>query len=280
MDTDAPETAINRPIYLNKLISFTGREPVKIISGVRRCGKSFMFKLFQKHLRENGVKQEQILDINFEDARNEPLLDWHKLHKYIEKRLVAKKKNYIFLDEIQYVQDFQKAVNSLRLKKNADLYLTGSNSKILSGEFATLLSGRYVEIHMLPLSFKEYASAYPYNTTAEQKYQDYIKNSSFPYTAHLTSARNPLLEKKDGWDTEHIIAFLQSVYNAVVLKDIIMRKNIKDAAKLERVIKFMFDNIGCETSVRNMYNMMKSAGAKGLGEHSVQIPTLENYLEA
>jgi predicted AAA+ superfamily ATPase len=265
---------IDRTLYLNRLIGFKDKEPVKILTGVRRCGKSTLFRLFQNYLLASGVAGEQIQDINFEDAKNEPLLNWRELHGHIEKHLVPGEKNYVFLDEIQHVQDFQKAVNSLRLTETTDLYLTGSNSSILTGEFATLLSGRYVEINMFPLSFKEYVSAYPYNVTPEEKYRDYIRNSSFPYTVQLVSGANPLLEKKDGWDDDQIRSFLQSIYNAVILKDIIARRKLKDLSKLERVIRFMFDNIGSETSIRNIYNTMKTDG------RDIQIPTVENYLEA
>jgi predicted AAA+ superfamily ATPase len=211
---------IERPVYLNQLISWrdsTGM--IKIITGIRRSGKSTMFKLFQKYLLADKVTEAQIQDINLEDAVNERFLDWHELHDHIQKNLAAAKMNYVFLDEIQNVPAFQKAVNSLRLKENIDLYLTGSNSRILSGEFATLLSGRYIEISMLPLSFKEYISAYPYeNAALDAKFNDYIHNSSFPYTVRLTSDSNPLLDKKNGWDTEQIRMFLKGMYDTIIKK--------------------------------------------------------------
>lgn len=260
------EEMIQRPYYLNKLIAWKNKSDiVKIVTGIRRCGKSTLFKLYQKYLKENGVTNKQIQDINFEDATNEKLLDWRVLHDYIKKNCIPDKMNYIFLDEIQNVFEFQKAVNSLRLSENIDLYLTGSNSKMLSGEFATILSGRYVETNMLPLSFKEYVSAYPFNATKEKMFYDYLQNSSFPYSVRLIS--------ENAWDREQINMFLQGIYNTIILKDIVERKRVSDVSRLQSVIKFMFDNIGSETSIRNIHNTMKSEGRE------VQIPTIENYLE-
>jgi len=260
------ENSIERPYYLNKLIGWQGKsDVVKIITGIRRCGKSTLFKLYQRHLKQTGVSSKQIQDINFEDAANEKLLDWRVLHDSVKKNCAPDKMNYIFLDEIQNVPEFQKAVNSLRLSENIDLYLTGSNSKMLSGELATLLSGRYVETNMLPLSFKEYVSAYPFNATTEKMFDDYLRNSSFPYAMRLTT--------KNSFDREQVNMFLQGIYNTIILKDIVERKRISDISRLQSVIKFMFDNIGSETSIRNIHNTMKSDGRE------VQIPTIENYLE-
>jgi len=268
------EDMIKRPNYLNKLVGWQGKnDVVKIITGIRRCGKSTLFKLYQKHLKQKGVLSEQIQDINFEDAVNEKLLDWRVLHDSVKKNCTPDKMNYIFLGEIQNVPEFQKAVNSLRLSENIDLYLTGSNSRMLSGELATLLSGRYVETNMLPLSFKEYTSAYPFNATTEKMFDDYLRNSSFPYAMRLTAENNPLLDKKNIWDREQINMFLQGIYNTIILKDIVERKRISDVSRLQSVIKYMFDNIGNETSIRNIHNTMKSDGRE------VQIPTIENYLE-
>ena len=265
---------IERPDYLIKLAGWRDKsDVVKIVTGIRRCGKSTLFKLYQRYLLESGVSDRQIQDINFEDAANEKFFDWRVLHDHVMKTCVAGHMNYIFLDEIQNVSEFQKAVNSLRLPDNIDLYLTGSNSRVLSGEFATLLSGRYVEIHMLPLSFKEYVSAYPYNASDDKMFDDYLRNGSFPYTIQLTAENNPLMGKKGIWDKEQIQMFSRGIYNTIILKDIVERKKITDVSRLESVIKFMFDNIGSETSIRNIKNTMKSAG------RDIQIPTIENYLD-
>jgi predicted AAA+ superfamily ATPase len=267
------QKVIERPDYLAKLAGWRDKSDViKIITGVRRCGKSTLFRLYQKYLRENGVPDGRVHEINFEDAANERFLDWRALHDNIKENCAGGAMNYVFLDEIQSVPEFQKAVNSLRLAGNIDLYLTGSNSRMLSGEFATLLSGRYVEINMLPLSFKEYVSAYPYNASADKMFDDYLRNGGFPYTVMLTAENNPLMGKKGVWDREQIQMFLRGVYNTIVLKDIIERKKILDASRLENVIKFMFDNIGNEMSIRNIQNTMKSDG------RDIHLATIESYL--
>jgi predicted AAA+ superfamily ATPase len=225
-------------------------------------------------MMNNGVLPEQIHEINFEDADFSELLDWKKLHEHLKSRLLADKMNYIFLDEIQNVKDFERAVNSLRLRENADLYLTGSNSKILSGELATLLSGRYVTIQMFPLSFKEYISAYPFSNMAKDDiFHDYLHNSGFPYTVQMTADKNPLLATNAKWDTEQIRLFLKGLFDTIVLKDIVERKNVKDVSRLMRVIKFMFDSIGSETSVRNIKNMLETENLK------IDVATIENYLD-
>jgi predicted AAA+ superfamily ATPase len=266
---------IERPTYLKTLLSWKDKtDIIKIITGIRRCGKSSIFDIFQMHMQKNGILPEQIQDINFEDAENYELCDWKKLHAHIKSKLIADKMNYIFLDEIQTVPEFQRAVNSLRLLTNVDLYLTGSNSKILSGDLATLLSGRYITINMLPLSFAEYAEAYPFKTKSlEDVYADYIHNSGFPYAMRLTAADNPLLASKDGWDGEQIRIFLKGLWDTIILKDLVEHKNIKDVSRLTNVIKFMFDNIGSETSIRNIKNMLELDGRK------FDVATIENYLD-
>ena len=170
------------------------------------------------------------------------------------------KMNYIFLDEIQHVQEYQKAVDSLFVKKNADVYITGSNAYFMSGELATLLSGRYVELKMLPLSFKEYASAFDGTVSKEELYRNYVYNSSFPYTVNLNNRRN-------------IHAYLDGIYNTVVLNDIVARKKIQDPSMLKSVIKFMFDNIGNLCTIKKIADSMTSAGRK-ISSH-----TVENYLD-
>ena len=268
-------TIIERPRYLKTLLSWLGKaDTIKIITGIRRCGKSSLFKIFQKHLLNNGVLPSQIHAINFEDADFSDLLDWKKLHDYLKSRLAKDKMNYILLDEIQNVPDFERAVNSLRLRDNADLYLTGSNSRILSGELATLLSGRYVTIQMFTLSFKEYISAYPFaNMAKDDIFQDYLHNSGFPYAIQMTADQNPLLLAEARWDTEQIRLFLKGLFDTIVLKDIVERKNVKDVSRLMRIIKFMFDNIGSETSVRNIKNMLETEGLK------IEVATIESYLD-
>lgn len=253
---------IERKEYLNTLIDFKDKHIIKVLTGIRRCGKSTLFILFQNYLLNNGVNREQIISINFEDIDYEELLDYKALYKYIKERLIPNKMNYIFLDEIQNVPNYQKAVDSLFIKNNVDLYLTGSNAYLLSGEIATLLSGRYIEIQMLPLSFKEYVSYFNDKTDLSRKYTDYLINSSFPYTLELNGSKKNIRE------------YLGGIYSTVVLKDIIARKNINDVFMLESIIRFMFDNIGNLCSIKKIADIMTSDGRK------ITSPTVENYLSA
>jgi predicted AAA+ superfamily ATPase len=231
---------------------------------VRRCGKSTLLELFRLFLLGNGVLPEQIIEVNLEDADYRNLLEPYALHDYIKARLNNSKMNYVFLDEIQNVNEFQKAVNSLFINKNVDLYITGSNAYMLSGELATLLSGRYVEIHLLPLSFKEYLSVLSENNLSS-RYKDYLINSSFPYTLELAA-------KEDG--KKQIHNYLGGIYNTILLKDIVARKNISDVLLLESLVRFLFDNIACETSTKKISDSMTSAGRK------ISVHTVENYISA
>ena len=165
---------IPRNDYLNFLIQSKDKQIIKVISGIRRCGKSTLFEIYKEYLLNNGIKQNQIISINFEDMDYEELQDYHKLYKYIKEKLLPDKMNYIFLDEIQHVQNFEKAADSLFIKKNVDLYITGSNAYFMSGELATFLSGRYIELRMLPLSFSEYCIGNTYNIPVSEKYKLYI----------------------------------------------------------------------------------------------------------
>ena len=252
---------IERNDYLESLISFKDKNLIKVITGIRRCGKSTMFELYQSYLKENGVEEEQIITVNLEDGDYRGIRTSEKLYQYVESKLVKSNKNYVFLDEVQQVENFQEAVDWLYVKKNVDLYITGSNAFLLSGELATLLSGRYVEIKMLPLSFKEYISAYPGNTNTGALYMNYLQNSSFPGTLELA-------RKQD------IRVYLEGIYNTILLKDIVTRKKISDPSMLQSVVEFMFDNIGNMCSATKIANAMTSSGRK------ISVPTVENYLSA
>ena len=251
---------INRVEYLNQLIDFKDKQLIKVVTGIRRCGKSTLFELYKEHLQNNGVEGNQIISLNFESAELYDVNDHKALYHEVESRLNPDKMNYVFLDEVQLVNDFQRACDSLYILKNVDLYITGSNAGLLSGELATLLSGRYVEIKMLPLSFKEYVSVVG-ESDLSRKYRDYLMNSSFPYTLELS-------KRKD------ILAYLDGIYTSIVLKDIVKRKKIADLAVLESVIRFMFDNIGNLCSATKIANTLKSGG-KGASVH-----TVDNYLNA
>jgi predicted AAA+ superfamily ATPase len=252
---------IPRLEYLTKLFGFKDKQLIKIVTGVRRCGKSTLFELYQTELIKSGVHNTQIHSINLEDPAYAELLDWQKLYDYLNERLIPEKQNYIFIDEIQNVTDFEKAADGLFIKKNVDLYLTGSNSKMQSGQWATLLSGRYVEIHMLPLSFKEYHSV-AFTGNIEDTFRNYLENSSFPYSLQL------------GGDKKQIRDYLGGIYNTIVLKDVVENKKIRDISRLENVIKFISDNVGNLTTIKKISDTMTSDGIKILPL------TIENYLDA
>jgi len=229
---------IGRNEYLEHLKSFKNKSVIKVITGIRRCGKSTLLEMYQENLHEQGIDDSHIIAINFEDYDNIDLQDPKALHEYIKYRLVDNKMYYVFLDEIQNVKEFPRVVDSLFLKKHIDIYITGSNAFMLSSEIATLLSGRYVEIKMLPLSFKEYVAYTGDRKDLGRKYTDYLKNSSFPYTIELEG------------DEKRIHEYLIGIYSTVILKDIITRKKIPDAMMLESVVRYVFDNIGNITSTK------------------------------
>ena len=264
---------INRPEYLKKMLIFKDKHLIKIVTGIRRCGKSTLFELYQNELLRRGVKPEQIQSINLEEPDYREFLDWEKLYDTINARLLKNSQNYIFLDEIQNVKDFQRAADGLFIKKNVDLYLTGSNSKMQSGEWATLLSGRYVEIHMFPLSFKEYVSADVSGLPHDKLFANYLEYGSFPFLFNFYNSSNNTLSA-DGWDKSSIRDYLSGIYNTIVLKDIIENKKINEAGRLERVIKFIADSIGSETSIKRISDMLTSDGFKILPL------TVESYLDA
>ena len=255
------QAMVERKETLDDLISFKDKNLIKVVTGIRRCGKSTMFELFQDYLKEHGVEEEQIITVNLEDGDYREIRTSKKLYEYVEGKLIKDKMNYVFLDEVQQVNNFQEGVDWLYAKKNVDLYITGSNAFLLSGELATLLSGRYVEIKMQPLSFKEYVAANPNNTNMSELYMNYLQNSSFPGTLELT-------RKKD------IRTYLEGIYNTILLKDIVTRKKISDPSMLQSVVEFIFDNIGNMCSSTKIANSMTSSGRK------ISVPTVENYLSA
>lgn len=250
---------VQRKQYMDKIKKLQEQKVIKVVTGVRRCGKSTLLKQFQAYLLESGVSREQIIDINFEDVTNEHLLDYHILHDYVIKRLQPGRMTYIFLDEIQAVPDFQKAVDSLFIREDTDIYITRSNAHLLSGELATLLSGRYIEIPMLPLSFAEYLEL----SGQEQRtaWRIYFQNGGFPYAVQIEDE-----------DIRH--DYLDGIYHTVLLKDVAARKRINDIGLLESVVKFMFDNIGNIVSSKKIADSLTSFGRKTTSV------TAENYVTA
>lgn len=259
-----------RKEYLSRLLAWKDEQVIKVVTGIRRCGKSTLLKQFQDHLLEEGVSQEQIISINFEDLDYEDLLDYKALYAYIKQRLCPDKMTYIFLDEIQKVDSFQKAVDSLFIKENTDIYITGSNAYLLSGDLATLLTGRYVEISMLPLSFAEYLECS--GETGEQALASYMKFGGFPYLSQMENT----VEKVD--------TYLEGIYNTVVVKDIEdrqLRKNpdpnkrkITDITLLKTIARYLASVVGSPVSVKSVSDYLVSSGRK------VSPNTVDDYMEA
>ena len=259
-----------RKEYLSRLLAWKNEQVIKVVTGIRRCGKSTLLKQFQDRLVEDGVSQEQIISINFEDLDYEDLLDYKALYAYIKERLCPDKMTYIFLDEIQKVDSFQKAVDSLFIKENTDIYITGSNAYLLSGDLATLLTGRYVEISMLPLSFAEYLECT--HETSEQALASYLRFGGFPY---LTQMENT---------AEKVDTYLEGIYNTVVVKDIEdrqLRKNpdpnkrkITDITLLKTIARYLAGVVGSPVSVKSVADYLVSSGRK------VSPNTVDDYMEA
>ena len=257
---------INRPEYIDFLIRSKDRQIIKVVSGIRRCGKSTLFDIYRDWLCANGVASEQIVSINFEDIENEHLDDYRLLYDSITPHLLPDRMNYIFLDEIQHVRQYEKAVDSFLLSKNVDVYITGSNASFMSGELATLLTGRYIELKMLPLSFSEYCEGLElYSPEASlskmEKYASYLTESSFPYTMQLGGRKKDIRE------------YLAGIYNSILLKDVVARLRVSDVMMLESVTKFLFHNIGSLLSTSKIANTMTSAGRK------IDQKTVEKYIK-
>ena len=257
---------INRPEYLDFLIRSKDRQIIKVVSGLRRSGKSTLFEIYRDWLLKNGVMPEQMISVNFEELDHEHLTDYRLLYNHINELLLPDKQNYIFLDEIQHVNEFEKAVDSLFIKKNVDLYITGSNAYFMSGDLATLLTGRYIELRMLPLSFAEYceglslfASEKP--MTKMEKYATYLSESSLPYTLQIHGRKKDIRE------------YLEGLYNSILLKDIVKRLKVSDVMMLESVAKFVFDSIGSLVSTNKIASTMTSGGRK------IDQKTVEKYLK-
>lgn len=259
-----------RQEYLNKLISWKDENVIKVVTGIRRCGKSTLLQQYQSYLKDNGIADEQIISLNFDELENESLLDYRALYDYIKEKLNKDKPTYIFLDEVQNVPCFEKAIDSLYVKKNTDIYITGSNSYLLSGELATLLTGRYVEISMLPLSFREFYQLS--GTDKDTSFSQYIKYGGFPYLAQM--------EKDD----EKTNTYIEGIYNTVVIKDIEQRqmrreqngnlRKITDISLLKTIAKYLSSVIGNLVSVKSVTDYLVSNGRK------ISANTVNDYMQA
>lgn len=251
-----------RDLYLNKLIKFKDKRFIKVITGIRRCGKSTLLKLFREYLLENNISEKQIIYINFESMQFDNIKDYKLLYKYIKEHIAKDSRTYLFLDEIQEVVHWEKAVNSFLVDFNVDIYITGSNAWLLSSELSTLLSGRYVEIKMLPLSFKEYMEFIekPSNSI-EEDFQLYLRYGGLP----------PIIELNNNFDM--IQPFLSGIYNTVLMKDIVQRNTVRDPALLDNLVRFLVDNIGNSISTKKIRDYLTSAGRK------TTPATIDNYLQ-
>lgn len=252
---------IKREEYLGRLRNLKHKKLIKILTGIRRCGKSTVLEMFKNELLKNGVDENQIIFINFEDYDNKSLRNPDVLYNHI-KKLLTPKMNYIFLDEIQRIENFPEVVDSLYIKDNVDLYLTGSNSSLLSSEIATLISGRYVEIKMQPFSFAEFVMATGQSENLSKAYRQYIETSSFPYVLELLQT------------PQEINSYLEGIYNTILVKDIIDRKKIADTNVLKSVTQFIFDNIGLELSSKRIADTLTSNGRKS------DPKTIEKYVSS
>ncbi len=261
---------IERTNYIEKLLGWKDEQMIKVVTGIRRCGKSTLLRQYQDVLRQRGVSEEQIISINFEELENEPLLDYHALYDYIKARLCGGRMTYIFLDEIQKVPFYEKSVDSLYVKENTDIYLTGSNAYMLSGDLATLLTGRYVELSMLPLSFGEYCRAA--GCTGEAALNEYMRYGGMLYIAAMDKT-------PDKADT-----YLEGIYNTVIVRDIEDRqarretdpakRKVTDIALLKSIARFLAGSVGSPISIKSVSDYLISGGRK------VSPNTVDDYMEA
>lgn len=261
---------VQRKEYLEKLIGWKDDDVIKVVTGIRRCGKSTLLMQYQEYLKSIGIEENQIIAVNFEELEYEELCDYKKLYAYIKDRLVADKITYIFLDEIQKVPSFEKVVDSLYVKPNIDIYITGSNAYMLSGDLATLLTGRYVEISMLPLSFSEYMQLS--DKDKESAFADYIKYGGLPFVATM--------DRTD----DKVDTYLEGIYNTVIVKDIEDRqkrqesnsdkRKINDIPLLKTIAKYLSSVIGSPVSLRGITNYLVSSGRK------ISANTVSNYVDA
>lgn len=254
----------NRDLYLNQLIQFKDKKLIKVITGLRRSGKSTLLSLFENHLITSGVDKNHIIRMNFESFEFDEITNYKELHEYINKRILdPNKRHYILLDEVQQVSSWERVINSFFVDANVDIFITGSNAYLLSSELSTLLSGRYVEIKMQPLSFKEYLEFLDSDKemSLQEKFNQYLEYGGLP----------TIVELLDNPDT--IGPFLEGIYNTVLMKDVIERNGVRDAALLESILKFIAANIGSIVSTKKISDYLTSSGRKTTSD------TIDNYMK-
>jgi len=249
---------IEREIYLRKLRQLKDQNLIKVITGVRRCGKSTLLEAFRNELLEAGVTQKNIIFFNFEERENSKFSDWTVLYDEILSKTNSNQKNYVFLDEIQLIPNFEKLVDSLFVKKNIDLYITGSNAYLLSSELATLLTGRYIAINLHPYSFPEYMHAFPEEKNTDRLFRQFLNNSTFPEAVNLSKTAPELVND-----------YLQSIYDTVIGKDIIQRHKLRNLNNLQRIIEFLFDSVGSLVSPTNIAEQLNKNSDKKISHNTI-----------
>ena len=265
---------VPRPDYIADLERHRkNTDLIKIVTGVRRCGKSTILKMYQEKLRSEGVGNDQILTINMEDILNRSLQDGIKLHQFVEDHIIKDKLNYIFIDEVQHVREFGEIINSLRLRENIDLYVTGSNTSLLSSKLPKILGGRYIQIHMFPFSFREYISGYPdQESNLDVIFRQYIEYGAFP---EMLAYHN-----NNKWDLQGMREYLSHVYESIIIRDVMQNDDVKELPQLTRIVSFLFSNIGSETSINNMVGVINNEFNLKPNEKKLYAPLLEKYLQA
>lgn len=250
---------ISRKTYLNQLISLRGKNLIKVITGIRRCGKSTLMEEFQTWLRNDGIDDQCIFSINFEERESSRFADWMDVYDYIMSHLAQTGMRYVFLDEVQTLPHFEKLVDALFVKKNVDLYITGSNAYLLSSELSTLLTGRYIAINLHPFSFAEYVSAFGEQANADRLFRQYMNSSCFPEAVNLSIAA-----------PDTVNSYLRALYDTVVVKDIVKRNHLRKFDTLQHVVDFLFDSVGSIVSPNNIADILRQTTTENLSHNTVQ----------
>ena len=249
---------IARKIYLNQLISLCNQNIIKVITGIRRCGKSTLLSEFKDYLKAKGVEENNILLLNFEEREYSDFARWEDVYDYILDKLSVEGMKYVFLDEVQRIVCFEKLVDALFVKKDIDLYITGSNAFLLSSELGTLLSGRYIAINLHPFSFSEYVSAFDNNANIDRLFRQYMNASCFPEAVNLSISSPNMVN-----------TYLKSLYDTVVVKDIVKRNNLRKFDTLQNILNFLFDNIGNVVSPNNITDVLRKTTGESISHNTV-----------
>jgi len=249
---------IERKRYLNQLIQLRDSNLIKVITGIRRCGKSTLMSAFRSHLIAEGVPCNNIVNLNFEERENNNFKNWQEVYDFIMSKLPQDAKRYVFLDEVQQIEHFEKLVDALFVKSDIDVYITGSNAYLLSSELGTLLSGRYITINLHPLSFAEYVSAFGETANADKLFRQYLNTSCFPEAVNLSISSPNMVN-----------SYLKSLYETVVIKDIVKRNNLRKFDTLQRVLNFLFDNVGNVVSSNNIAEELRKKTQEKISHNTV-----------